>query len=112
MNKVIVFIAVAIYSNSIIYAQDKQLNAKPVYDNMQLEKQRKKESKNLTYKQSAATWTQDEKPVRPLGSTGKQHPVKRMNKFSTPSTFKPEPIKAQPLMKQSASPAQPVQQVK
>lgn len=104
MNKVIVLSMLLICSYSLVYAQDKQLNAKPVYDNMQLEKQHKEDSKNLTYKQSAAMWTQDEKPAnQPTLTGGQQQSVK---KFSTPSTFKPQPIQVQPLMKQSAMPAQ------
>ena len=87
------------------------MNATPVYDNVQQEKQRKEQSKNLTYKQSESM---KEKETTTSGSvlTGNSpQPVKSMNKFAKPSTFKPQPLQTQPLMKQSASPVQPVQQI-
>ena len=104
MHKVIVSVCTVFYSYSSLYAQDKQLNAKPVYDNMQLEKQHREESKNLTYKQSASMWTGEAEPSSQLALTGTPQPVKRVKQFATPSTFKPQPIQVQPLMKQSVFP--------
>lgn len=112
MNKVIVLMAVAICSFSIVYGQDKILNTSPAYDNVQYEKQRKGDMKTPTYKQVASTPDQSEAKANRALKTSRSGPVKRMNKYATPSTFKPEPIKAQPLMERSVSPAQPVQQVK
>lgn len=101
--------AVAICSFSIVYGQDKSLNTSPAYDNVQYEKQRKGDMKTPTYKQVASTPDQSEAKANRALKTSRSGPVTRMNKYATPSTFKPEPIKAHPLMEQ---PAQPVQRVK